>query len=127
MTHISPDGSMRKERLKASVFQQHHLKPTMSLEEFADMELQDALQRKQRQTEAEAGQSHLSQNYLLLKYILKLMRSHIYLYNFFFFWGLLVFFGGLVCRSESSGSEDEAVGRDGKGRRFGVGEQSDCS
>ena len=78
MTHISPDGSMRKERLKASVFQQHHLKPTMSLEEFADMELQDALQRKQRQTEAEAGQSHLSQNYLLLKYILKLMRSHNY-------------------------------------------------
>ena len=86
MTHISPDGSMRKERLKASVFQQHHLKPTMSLEEFADMELQDALQRKQRQTEAEAGQSHLSQNYLI-KYILKLMRSHIYLYNFFFLLG----------------------------------------
>ena len=119
---------MRKERLKASVFQQHHLKPTMSLEEFADMELQDALQRKQRQTEAEAGQSHLSQNYLI-KYILKLMCSHIYLYNFFFLLGVVgfLFFGGLVCRSESSRSEDEAVGRDGKGRRFGVGEQSDCS
>jgi len=42
----------RKEQIKAGVFQPGHRQPTMSLEEFADMEVADALARAQRQKDA---------------------------------------------------------------------------
>jgi len=45
LTHISPDGSVRKEQLKSQVFRPGHNQPTMGLEEFADMEVADAMAR----------------------------------------------------------------------------------
>ena len=53
LTHIKPDGSITKERLKSQVFQQHHRPPTMSLEEFADIEVKDAMERQARQKKSE--------------------------------------------------------------------------
>ena len=53
LTHIGPDGICRKEKFKAQVFRPGHNLPTMTLEEFADMEVAEAIERKKRQDAAE--------------------------------------------------------------------------
>ena len=55
LTHIMADGTSRMEKLKSEVFKPSWNQPTMSLEEFADLELQDALAREKRSKEAEAN------------------------------------------------------------------------
>ena len=55
LTHIMADGTSRVEKLKSEVFKPSWNQPTMSLEEFADLELQDALAREKRSKEAEAN------------------------------------------------------------------------
>lgn len=55
LTHIGPDGSVRKEQLKAQVFRPGWRQPTMSLEELAEIEVRDAMARKERQVAAEAS------------------------------------------------------------------------
>ena len=47
-----PDGTSRIEKLKSDVFKPSWNQPTMSLEEFADMELKDALAREERSKQA---------------------------------------------------------------------------
>ena len=55
LTHIMAGGTSRVEKLKSEVFKPSWNQPTMSLEEFADLELQDALAREKRSKEAEAN------------------------------------------------------------------------
>ncbi len=55
LTHIGPDGSVRKEQLKAQVFRPGWRQPTMSLDELAEIEVRDAVARKARQDAAEAS------------------------------------------------------------------------
>ncbi len=54
LTHIGPDGSVRREQLKAQVFRPGWRQPTMSLDELAEIEVRDAMARKERQEAAEA-------------------------------------------------------------------------
>jgi len=54
LTHIMPDGTSRMEKLKSDVFKPSWNQPTMSLEEFADLELKDALAREERSKQAQA-------------------------------------------------------------------------
>jgi hypothetical protein len=49
VTHINPQFEMRRETIRARVFQPGHRLPTMSLEEYADRELADAKERQQRE------------------------------------------------------------------------------
>ena len=53
VTHIGPDGSTQEERIRAGVFRPGWNQPTMSLEEFADLEVADAIARGKRSEEAE--------------------------------------------------------------------------
>lgn len=55
LTHIGPDGSVRREQLKAQVFRPGWRQPTMTLDELAEIEVRDAMARKQRQDAAEAS------------------------------------------------------------------------
>ena len=55
LTHIGPDGSIRREQLKAQVFRPGWRQPTMSLDELAEIEVRDAMARKERQEAAEAS------------------------------------------------------------------------
>lgn len=49
VTHINPQFEMRRETVKSGVFQPGHRLPTMSLEEYADMEMADAQERQKRE------------------------------------------------------------------------------
>lgn len=49
MTHINPQFEMRRETVKAGVFQPGHRLPTMSLEAYAEMEMADAKERQARE------------------------------------------------------------------------------
>uniref|UniRef100_K3X0R5 TAP42-like protein n=1 Tax=Globisporangium ultimum (strain ATCC 200006 / CBS 805.95 / DAOM BR144) TaxID=431595 RepID=K3X0R5_GLOUD len=55
VTHINPQFEMRRETVKSGVFKPGHRLPTMSLQEYADMELADAQERQQREQEASQG------------------------------------------------------------------------
>lgn len=52
VTHISSTMEMRRETIQSQVFQPGYRLPTMSLEEFADQELKDALERQEREKNA---------------------------------------------------------------------------
>lgn len=47
--HISADFKITRENFKATVFRPGHRLPTMSLEEYADKEVADAIERGQRE------------------------------------------------------------------------------
>ncbi|RHY28979.1 hypothetical protein DYB32_005560 [Aphanomyces invadans] len=49
VTHINPKMEMKKEVIRGQVFQPGHRLPTMSLEEYADRELADALARQENE------------------------------------------------------------------------------
>ncbi|TMW65232.1 hypothetical protein Poli38472_009399 [Pythium oligandrum] len=52
VTHINPQFEMRRETIRSEVFQPGHRLPTMSLEEYADREVADAMERQKREAEA---------------------------------------------------------------------------
>lgn len=52
VTHINPQFEMRREVIRTQVFQPGHRLPTMSLEEYADREYTDAVERQKREAEA---------------------------------------------------------------------------
>ncbi|RHZ04810.1 hypothetical protein DYB26_001846 [Aphanomyces astaci] len=49
VTHINPKMEMKREVIRGDVFQPGHRLPTMSLEEYADRELDDALARQEKE------------------------------------------------------------------------------
>jgi immunoglobulin-binding protein 1 len=55
VTHINPQFEMRRETIRSQVFQPGHRLPTMSLEELADREYADAVERQQREADAPVG------------------------------------------------------------------------
>ncbi|CAK4615352.1 hypothetical protein LEN26_006085 [Aphanomyces euteiches] len=61
VTHINPKMEMKREVIKGQVFQPGHRLPTMSLQEFADRELEDALERREREKNAPAGPRRIAQ------------------------------------------------------------------
>ena len=65
VTHITLDGNnqlqFRKEEIKSQVFRPGWNQPTMSLDQLADREVKDALEREARQKEAEANRRDLQQ------------------------------------------------------------------
>ncbi|KAF0687295.1 Aste57867_20961 [Aphanomyces stellatus] len=61
VTHINPKMEMKREVIKGSVFQPGHRLPTMSLEEYADRELDDALARQEKEKNAPAGPRRIEQ------------------------------------------------------------------
>ena len=46
--HIGADLTIKREEIKAGVFRPSWRQPTMTLEEFADKEVADALERQER-------------------------------------------------------------------------------
>lgn len=48
VTHVLPGGVTRREVVRANVFRPGHNLPTMSLEEFAEQEVQEAMAREER-------------------------------------------------------------------------------
>ncbi|EQC28060.1 hypothetical protein SDRG_14154 [Saprolegnia diclina VS20] len=61
VTHINPKMEMKREVIQGRVFQPGHRLPTMSLEELADQELADALDRQERQKNAPEGPRRIEQ------------------------------------------------------------------
>ncbi|OQS05178.1 hypothetical protein THRCLA_02646 [Thraustotheca clavata] len=61
VTHINPKMEMKREVIKGRVFQPGHRLPTMSLEELADRELADALDRQERQKNAPEAPRRIAQ------------------------------------------------------------------
>ncbi|OQR93905.1 hypothetical protein ACHHYP_02104 [Achlya hypogyna] len=61
VTHINPKMEMKREVIKGRVFQPGHRLPTMSLEELADRELADALDRQERQKNAPEAPRRIEQ------------------------------------------------------------------
>ncbi|RLN78202.1 hypothetical protein BBJ28_00015287 [Nothophytophthora sp. Chile5] len=55
VTRINPQMEMRRETVRSGVFQPGHRLPTMSLEEYADREVADAMERQKREQEAPQG------------------------------------------------------------------------
>lgn len=49
VTHIDANFNMKRETIRSQVFQPGYALPTMSLAEYADQELKDALERQERQ------------------------------------------------------------------------------
>ncbi|ETW10525.1 hypothetical protein H310_00809 [Aphanomyces invadans] len=61
VTHINPKMEMKKEVIRGQVFQPGHRLPTMSLEEYADRELADALARQENEKNAPVGPRRIDQ------------------------------------------------------------------
>ncbi|RHY97385.1 hypothetical protein DYB37_001653 [Aphanomyces astaci] len=61
VTHINPKMEMKREVIRGDVFQPGHRLPTMSLEEYADRELDDALARQEKEKNAPAGPRRIEQ------------------------------------------------------------------
>lgn len=55
VTRINPQMEMRRETIRSGVFKPGHRLPTMSLEEYADREVADAMERQKREEEAPTG------------------------------------------------------------------------
>ncbi|KAG7399975.1 hypothetical protein PHYBOEH_007495 [Phytophthora boehmeriae] len=55
VTRINPQMEMRRETIRSGVFQPGHRLPTMTLEEYADREVADAMERQKREQEAPTG------------------------------------------------------------------------
>ena len=61
VTHIDATLEMKKERIRSTVFQASHRPPTMSLEEYADRQVDDALERQEREKCAPKGPRRIAQ------------------------------------------------------------------
>ena len=48
VTHLMPGGRSRREQIRAGVFRPFHNQPTMSLEELAEREVVEAMERSER-------------------------------------------------------------------------------
>ncbi|ETI49104.1 hypothetical protein L917_06658 [Phytophthora nicotianae] len=55
VTRINPQMEMRRETIRSGVFKPGHRLPTMTLEEYADREVADAMERQKREQEAPQG------------------------------------------------------------------------
>ncbi|KAL3666456.1 hypothetical protein V7S43_008705 [Phytophthora oleae] len=55
VTRINSQMEMRRETIRSGVFKPGHRLPTMSLEEYADREVADAMERQKREQEAPQG------------------------------------------------------------------------
>lgn len=55
VTHIGPTMEMTKETIRAQVFQPGHRLPTMSLEEYAEKEMEGALERQEKEKNTPIG------------------------------------------------------------------------
>ncbi|KAF4138153.1 TAP42-like family [Phytophthora infestans] len=55
VTRINPQMEMRRETVRSGVFKPGHRLPTMTLEEYADREVADAMERQKREQEAPQG------------------------------------------------------------------------
>lgn len=49
ITRINPQLEMRRETVRSGVFQPGHRLPTMSLTEYADQQVADAMERQDRE------------------------------------------------------------------------------
>ncbi|KAI9912227.1 hypothetical protein PsorP6_009845 [Peronosclerospora sorghi] len=52
LMHINPNVEIKRETIRSSVFKPGHRLPTMTLEEYADRELADAMERQKREQDA---------------------------------------------------------------------------
>jgi hypothetical protein len=67
LTHITKDGTgkiqVKRDEIRSKVFRPGWNQPTMSLEELGDREYQQAMEREERQRQAEAGRENQPRRY----------------------------------------------------------------